>query len=176
MLAAHSASLLQAANVHLRVEEAHRSLDDAYSLIVDLLGVYFALCALEYSRNAQRKILRVHLGRESVGQALALASWDGDAVARGGEVAQDDGWVGSAWHILRREEGTANDKDGDRLWLGVVHIEDCTGRVTIDQLDTKDLSVGEGGADVHLQGRRLELARVLDLFLELLDILDLRLC
>lgn len=129
--------------VHLRVEEAHRSLNHANGLIVDLLGDNLALGALENRRDAQGKVLGVHLRRKRIGQALALASRDGHAIARGGEIAEDDRWVGSAGDILRRQERAADDEDINWLRLGVVDVEDCAGWVAVHELDAEDLGVGE---------------------------------
>ena len=76
-------------SLHLRVEPANGSLDDADSLVVDLASVDLAGGALEHSGEVQTEILRVHLSRERVGEGLVLAGGDGDAIALGGQVAQD---------------------------------------------------------------------------------------
>lgn len=115
----------------------------------------------------------MHFCRKGIGQALALTSGDRDTIARGREVADNDRWVRSARHILRRQEGAADDEDADGLGLGVVDVEDCAGWVAVDELDAKDLGVGEGGLDVDLQVGRLKLAGVFDIVFELLDVFDL---
>jgi hypothetical protein len=55
----------------------------------------------------------------------------------------------------------------------VVDIEDGAGGVAVDELDTEDLCIGEGGGDVDVDVGGLLLAGVLDLFLYALDLFDL---
>lgn len=159
-----------AQNSHLRVEEADGRLDDADGLVVDLLGVDLAGGALEDGGEVEAQVLRVHLGREGVGEALALAGGDGDAVALRGQVAQDDGHLGRAGHVDGRRQRAAHDQHLHRLGLLVVHVEHRARRVPVDQLHAEDLGLREGGRDVDVQVGRLLLGRLLDIVLDLFDL------
>lgn len=97
--------------LHLRVEPAHGSLDDADSLVVDLTSVDLAGGTLEHSGDVQAEILRVHLSRERVREGLVLAGGDGDAIALGGQVAQDGRDLRRAGDIDRSGERATDDQD-----------------------------------------------------------------
>lgn len=157
----------------MRVEPRHGCLNDADSLVVDLAGVDLAGSALENGCEVQAKVLRVHLGCEGVGEGLVLAGGDGDAVALGGQVAQDGGDLRRAGDIDGSGEGATNDQDLDGLGLLVVHIEDGAGGVAVDELDAEDLCLWEGGLDVDVNVGSLLLAGVLDVVFDTLDLLDL---
>lgn len=157
-------------NLHLRVEEADGRLDNADGLVVDLAGVDLAGRALEHSGKVKTEVLRVHLGREGVSQGLALASGNGDAIALGGEVAQDDGDLRRAGDIDGGGEGAADNQDLDGLWLLVVDVENGAGGVAVDELDAEDLCLREGGGDVDVNVGGLLLVGVLDLFLDCFDL------
>jgi hypothetical protein len=152
---------------HLRVEPADGSLNNADGLVVDLASVDLAGGALEHGGEVQAQVLGVHLGRERVGESLLLACRDADAVFLRGEVLEDLGLVGLGG------ERAADNHDLDGLSLLVVDIEDGAGGVAVDELDTEDLCIGEGGGDVDVDVGGLLLAGVLDLFLYALDLFDL---
>jgi hypothetical protein len=109
----------------------------------------------------------VHLGREGVGEGLLLAGGDADAVFLGGEVLEDLGLVGLGG------ERAADDQDLDGLGLLVVDIEDGAGGVAVDELDAKDLCLGEGGGDVDVEVGCLLLEGVFDGLFDALDLFDL---
>ena len=159
--------------LHLRVEPAHGSFDDADSLVVDLASVNLAVGSLEHGGEVQAEILRVHLSRERVGESLVLAGGDGDAIALGGQVAQDGRDLRRAGDIDGSGEGAADDQDLDGLGFLVVDVEDGAGGVAVDELDAEDLCLREGGLDVDVDVGSLLLAGVLDVFLDTLDFLDL---
>ena len=96
--------------LHLRVEPAHRSFDDADSLVVDLASVDLASGALKHGSKVQAKVLRVHLSRERVGEGLVLAGGDGDAIALGGQVAQNGRDLRRAGDIDGSGERATNDQ------------------------------------------------------------------
>lgn len=154
----------------MRVEEANGSLDNADGLVVDLTGVDLSSRALQNSGEVEAEILGVHLSREGVGQRLALSSGDGDAIALGGEVAQNDGDLRRAGDIDGSGEGTADNQDLDGLGLLVVNIEDGAGGVAVDKLHTEDLGLRERSGDVDIDVGRLLLGRVFDFFLDLFDL------
>ena len=97
--------------LHLRVEPAHGSLNDADSLVVDLASVDLAGGALEHGSKVQAKVLRVHLSCERVGEGLVLAGGDGDAIALGGQVAQNGRDLRRAGDIDGSGERATNDQD-----------------------------------------------------------------
>jgi hypothetical protein len=167
------AVMLLQVSLHLRVKPGQRCLNDADSLVVDLLGVDLASCALQHGGDVQAQVLRVHLGRERVGESLFLASGDGDAIALGGQVAQDSGNLRRAGDIDGSGKRATNDQDLDGLGLLVVDIEDGAGRAAVDELNAKDFCVREGGLDVDVDVGSLLLAWVLDVVFDTLDILDL---
>jgi hypothetical protein len=151
----------------LRVEPANGSLDNADGLVVNLAGVDLTGGALEHGGEVQAQVLGVHLGREGVGEGLLLAGGDADAVFLGGEVLEDLGLVGLGG------ERAADDQDLDGLGLLVVDIEDGAGGVPVDELDAKDLCLGEGGGDVDVEVGCLLLEGVFDGLFDALDLFDL---
>ena len=158
---------------HLRVEPANGSLNNADGLVVNLAGVDLAGGALEHCGEVQAQVLRVHLGRERVGESLVLAGGDGDAIALGGQVAQDGGDFRRAGDIDGSGEGAADDQDLDGFGFLVVHVEDGAGGVAVDELDAEDLCLREGGGDVDVEVGCLLLEGVFDLLFDALDLLDL---
>jgi hypothetical protein len=135
--------------------------------------VNLASCALQHSGDVQAQVLRVHLGRERVGESFVLAGGDGDAIALGGQVAQDGGDLRCARNIDGSGEGATDNHDLDGLGLLVVDIENGAGRAAVDELNAKDLCVREGSLDVDVDVGSLLLAGVLDVLFDTLDILDL---
>jgi hypothetical protein len=160
-------------SLHLRVEPAHVSLNNADSLVVDLAGVDLAGGGLEHGGEVQAQVLRVHLGCERVGESLVLAGRDGDAIALGGQVAQDGRDLRRAGDIDGSGERATDDQDLDGFGFLVVDVEDGAGGVAVDELDTEDLCLREGGLDVDIDVGCLLLAGVLDVVLDTLDFLDL---
>ena len=66
--------------VHLWVEDASWGFDDADSRVVCLELVNQSLLALDNGHDLEAKILRVHVCRESIRQALLSARRDLDAI------------------------------------------------------------------------------------------------
>ena len=117
--------------------------------------------------------MRVHLSRERVSESLVLAGGDGDAIALGGQVAQNGRGIRRARDIDGSGERATDDQDGDGLGFLVVDVEDGAGGVAVDELDAEDLCLREGGLDVDVDVGSLLLAGVLDVVLDTLDFLDL---
>lgn len=67
--------------VHLRVENAGRSFDDAGQTIVRLDLEDLVLLISKDSQNVDNDILRLHVLNEGVGQGTGLARLDVDVVA-----------------------------------------------------------------------------------------------
>lgn len=100
---------------------------------------------------------------EGVGNGLLLARGDLDRVLLGGQVAHN---LVLASSLLG--EGAANQADANCLGLVVADGQASFGGMAVDELDAKDLSLGERDRDLDVQVRRLGL---LD---GLLDTLSLR--
>lgn len=134
---------MKEASIHLRVKDGGRCLDYGDGLVVDLLGENVALAVLEDGTKVEGEVLGVHLGREAVGQRLLLAGGDGQVVAGRAEVAENDRRVWSTWHTDGRHQRTTDQNQGNWLGLEVGDAENGLGCVAIDELDAKDLAVGE---------------------------------
>lgn len=160
-------------NLHLRVEPANRRLNNADSLVVDLASVDLASGALQHGGEVQAQVLRVHLSRERVSESLALAGGNGDAIALGGEVAEDGRDLRRARDVDRSGERAADNQDLNGLGLLVVDVEDGTGGVAVHELDAEYLCLREGGGDVDIDVGRGLGGGVLDLLLDTLDVFDL---
>lgn len=101
----------------------------------------------QHHREIQLQFLRLQLRREFVPDALALARRDLDAVARGGQVADDAGTA-----VLRENgggspEGAADEDDGHGVGFVVGDGEDGLGGLAVDEFDAEDFGGGEGGGD-----------------------------
>lgn len=133
---------------HLRVEEGGRGLDNGDGLVEDLGGVDVAGGALNHGGKVESQVLRVHLGCEAEGQGLLLAGGDGDIVAGGSQVAEDNWRVRGTRLAIGSQERATDEQEVDGLGLVVCDGEESLGGMAIDELDTKDLAVREDGRDV----------------------------
>lgn len=127
------------ANIHLRIKDAGRRLDDADGLVVDLVGVERAGLVLNNGGNVEGKVLRVQLGREAVGQGLALASRDLYTVALGSKVADNGRWAWSTRDANRRHERASDKHQRHGCGLIVGNGQHSLRGMAIDKLDAKDL-------------------------------------
>lgn len=151
----------------MRVEPADGSLNNADSLVVNLASVNLTGSALEHGRNVQAQVLRVHLGRERVGESLLLACRNAHTELLCGEVPEDLGLIGLSG------ERAADNQDLNGLGFLVVDIEDGARGVAVDELHAEDLCLRERGGDVDVDVGGLLLAGVLNLLLDALDLFDL---
>jgi hypothetical protein len=92
----------------------------------------------------------VQLGGEGVGNSLLLARGDLDRVFLGSQVANNLGLASSFVGQRAGNETQAN-------WLGLVVAdgEASLRGMTIDELNTKDLSLGEGDGNLDVKVGRL---------------------
>lgn len=104
---------------HLRVKERGGSLDNGDGLVEHLLGEHGTLGVLDDGGQVEGQVLGVHLGCEAVGKRLLLAGRDGDIVAGGRQVADNDWWLRSAWNANWSHEGATNKEKVDGLSLEV---------------------------------------------------------
>ena len=66
--------------LHLRVEEAHRSLDNGNSLVEGTDGIKVASLVRDDRGKPELQVLRVEILGEAICQALAVAGRDGSVV------------------------------------------------------------------------------------------------
>lgn len=91
----------------------------------------------------------MHVGLESVREALLFAGRDLNAILLGGKVAND---ARTCWIKVRCPEGTPYELNGDRCWLFVGEGQDGFCGNVVDEFDAKDLGRGEGGRDGDVEG------------------------
>jgi len=80
----------------------------------------------------------VHLGREAVADALLGIGRDLDAVTSGSQVTD------CLALLLHGPQATADEVHGDRVGLFIGKSDERLGRVTVDELHTKDFRGREG--------------------------------
>ena len=153
--------------IHLRVEEAGRCLNNADSLVVDRNGDEVILAILQHSHELKTTVLRVHFCREAVRNCLVGASRNLDRVALAGEVAKD---LGLSCNFL--DQRATDNGDADRSGLIVDHGQTRLRGLAVDELDAKDLRLGEGhgDGDIEVGSLRLVDCLLLSLRVQLLAI------
>jgi hypothetical protein len=86
----------------------------------------------------------VEIGGECVWKGLLLASWDLDIVAGSGNITDNSCTrvkTGCDW--LQRGQRASDESYLNRFGLIVCETQHSLCRVSIDQLDTENLSIGE---------------------------------
>jgi hypothetical protein len=135
-------------DVHLRIKEASRSLNDTNSLIESLNLINRARLTSHHRNDIESQILGVEISGEAERQRLLLPSRNLNIVSCVGEIA-DNGSRGmtpsSQW--LESGQCASNDGDIDRLGLVVGEIEEGLCRVPIYKLASEDFRLWEGGRD-----------------------------
>jgi hypothetical protein len=86
----------------------------------------------------------VQLRGEVICQALVRSGRDLDVVLSGGQIADD----GARGNVRQR---STDDPHKYGLGLEVVDEKDGLSRVPVDELDTEDFGLGEGGADLNVE-------------------------
>ena len=148
------------AHSHLRIKEARVRVDNRNGAIVGLHGIERLVLA-DHGSQIKAQLLRVHVRLESIGQGLLLASGDFDSILLGGQVTNH----ARALRIeIRSPETAANELDSDRLGLLIAEGDEGIGRLAIDKLNAKDLSIWEGCRDSD--GERRTLAWGIDLLID----------
>lgn len=106
--------------------------------------------------QAETEILWVKISSEAVRQDLLLRSGNLNIVAGAGDVA-DDGRVGigSSLQWLQAGKLSSNEGYGDGSLLVVCELEQGLGWAAIDQLDAKDLNLGEIDENRDIEVREL---------------------
>lgn len=126
---------------------------------MDLDLVDVALGVGDDSDKTEENILRLHVEGKGEGKLLLLAGGDLEVVLDGRQVA-DDGLVGGllGGKLLGGGEGATDKGDLDGAIVAVVDLDDSLCGTAVDELDAKDVGLGEAGADIGLElgdiGRR----------------------
>lgn len=170
MLAGRLGNWEEGRDVHLRVENGEWRFHYRHSLVEDHLREDGAFRVLQDRGDVQSNILWMHLGCESVGDALLLSSRDLDSISGRSEISQHLWRIGCTWQVLRCQERATD--HGYRYWRGLIvgDIENGFGRVTIDEFYAEDLGLREGGFDVDRKGWCLEFGFVAELVANFLDV------
>lgn len=125
-------------NLHLGVEDAGLRLHHAHGAIEGLKGEGLTLTVRDDDSEVQTEILRVHLSREVVADALLLTRRNLNAIPRSRQVAD------SLALLLEIPQTTSNQLHGNGVGLVVRDVDQRLGWTTIDELDTEDLRGREG--------------------------------
>lgn len=139
-------------HVHLGVEEASGSLNNGSGSVVGLDLVDVALGVRDDGDKTEENILRLHVEGKGEGELLLLAGGDLEVVLDGRQVA-DDGLVGGlvGGELLGGGEGAADKGDLDGARVAVVDLDDGLCGTAVDELDAKDVGLGEAGLDIGLE-------------------------
>ena len=136
--------IVREAVLHLGVEDAGIGLHHAHSAIEGLEGEEVALTVRQDACNVETKILGVHLRGKAVADGVLRLGRNLDAITRSSQVANN-------LAVLAQIPQTgAEDVESDRVGLIIGERNQGLGWVAIDELDTKDLRLGE--SSVHLDG------------------------
>lgn len=140
-------------DVHLRIKEAGRGLDNGSGVVVDGDAEEFALCVGDDGHDLQPDILRLHVEGKRVGQGLGLARLDGQVILDGREVAQN-GPVGGGvvGQRVRGRDCAGEGGYADGVVLVVGHLDEDLCRPAVDEAHAEDVGVGERRLDA---GREL---------------------
>lgn len=123
-------------SLHLGVEDASVSFDDADSLIESLERIRCAFTIRDDGCEIQHQVLGVKLGSEVVADTIALSGGDLNIVSRSGQVAYH---LRLLANLRNGPEISTNEAHTNRLGLLISKGEEGLGRVAVDKLDTKDL-------------------------------------
>ena len=135
-------------DVHLRIKEASRSLNNANSLIESLYLINRTSLTSHNRNDVESQILGVEIGCEAEWQCLLLASRNLNVISRMSQVADNGGGrVSARRQWLESGQCASDDCDVDGLGLIVREIEQCLCRVPIYKLHTKDLGLWKRGRD-----------------------------
>jgi len=156
----HCASSMRLGYLHLGVEDAGRSLHNRSRAAVGLNLEDLALVVGDDGREVEDDILGGHVQGKGIRHNVLLAGGDLDAIAKPRQVADDGDRLGGALgQRLGGLEVSADKGNVDRAFLLVGDLDQGLGGATVDELDTKDVGLGEGRLNVELEvGDRRSLA------------------
>lgn len=136
----------------LRVKDAGGSLDDADLLVGNANLEDVSALGGNDGAQVETEVLGVHVQDERVGKRLSLAGGDDGVVSDGAQVADDaDRRVSILRQRLQGVERTTDKCELDGLILVVGNLDHGLGGTSVDQLDAKDVGLGEGSRDVGLE-------------------------
>ena len=135
-------------SIHLRIEKTRCGFHDRHRPIEGLDLINRPLTH-KYCDQIEVQVLRVQIRDEVVCQARLFAGWNIKLVSRGCQVPH----YSSPWRKFRSQWLLVQESAGDecdlyRLWLIVCEIEQCLGRPSVYEFDSKDLSFWESHVDV----------------------------
>lgn len=139
-------------DIHLWVEEASWSFNNADSLIESLDLEEVSSSIVHNSSYVKAKILWVKFGSERVWEAQLLSRSNVNIVAGAREVANDTGrgWQ-TLWELIQSRQVSSNDGESDRFRLAVGKFEKSLGRMVVDKLHTENLGLWECSYNIDIQ-------------------------
>lgn len=137
---------------HLGVKDAGGRINNINQTIVGLDLEDTVVLVGDDTNDLEPGLLGMHVEDEGEGQRLLLTGSDGGIVAHSAQVAKD-GIVGggAGLELSCMEKLAAHEGDGDGRLLIVGDVNDSFGGTAVDELDTKDVRLGEGCDDVSLE-------------------------
>lgn len=139
------------ADVHLGIQEADGGVNNGGGVVVGLDLENGTLVAHEDGEETDADILGQQILGKGKRNGLCLAGLDTQVVLRGGQVAQNalvgGGIVGQS---LGGVKGASDEGKLDGLLLTVDDLDEGLRGAAVDELDAKDVGIGEGGLDVGL--------------------------
>jgi hypothetical protein len=155
-------------SLHLGVEDASRSLNDADGLVGDLDLEDLTSGVGDNSHHLQTNILGLHVENEGERKRLLLSRRDCGLVTDSAQVTDDAGGrVGVGGKGLQRLKVAAHECNLDGVLLVVRDVHHGLCRAAVDQLHSKDVGIGESGDHV---GHKLDSGRAASIIVEGLDI------
>lgn len=142
------------------VEDAGLRLHHAHSAIEGLDGEEVTLAVGHDGRDVQTEVHRVHLSREAVADALLGVRGDLNTVTSGGQVAN------ILALLIETPEASSKEVDGNRVRFIVGEGNQRLGRVTVNELHTKDLRGRERGLSRDGESESLRLCNLLSILRE----------
>lgn len=141
---------------HLGVKEADGSLDNGRLVVENDDGDDVAIAVGNNGSELDHHILGLLVEGEGEWESLLLASLNLGAVLHRGDVVQD-GLVGRSFgrELLGVLDVAGDEGDDDWASLLVLNINEGIGRAAVQDLDAKNVRVGEARLDLRIEGGRL---------------------
>jgi hypothetical protein len=125
---------------HLRIKEAGIRVNNRHRAIISLHGIECLILA-DDSCQVEANFLRVHVGLEAVRKSLLFTGRDLNRELLCGEIAHNARSLGIE---IGGPKTPSNELHSDGFGLLVGEGDQGVGRLPIDELDAKDLSIWEG--------------------------------
>jgi len=137
---------------HLGIKDAGGRIDNVNQTIVGLDLEDTVVLVGDDTNDLEPGLLGMHVKDKGEGQRLLLAGSDGGVVTDSAQVAKDcivGGGVGLELFCVEELAAHKGDNDGRLLIVG--DVDDSLGGTAVDELDTKDVRLGESCDDVSLE-------------------------